>query len=88
MELKLDFKDTKVELPKKSGNYLCVTSKGYKNISCPRFIVLEYSKKHQKFNVRDEADDLSLAISACYWAKISNEKDCPWMYEEGKNETD
>lgn len=54
------------ERPAKSGDYLTVSEAGI-------VTTLHYSKKHDAFNVRDDAADVDLysEIPVYYWAEVS-----------------
>lgn len=49
-----DWIDVNFKLPEKSGEYLCYKKSGF-------FDVLNYSKKHQKFNANDD-DSEGIAV--------------------------
>jgi hypothetical protein len=57
----------KDELPKDSGEYLCLSANEYGVYS---IMGMGYSSKHKLFNVSDYDNDTSRAIGVTYWAEI------------------
>jgi len=65
MEIKLALKEFALEKPKESGEYLCCID--------GEWIVLHYSKIHEKFNCFDKYDKCYAKINEIkitYWAEL------------------
>ncbi len=60
----LFFYNPNIELPEKSGDYLCITQYNYLQY-------LHYSAKHKLFNLHDETEITVHAIHVVAWAKFS-----------------
>ena len=63
MEIKIKLFDAKEELPKRSGEYLCLVGGTY-------WANLPYSTKHKRFNVYNEDTRPKHAIDVLFWAEL------------------
>ncbi len=63
MKITFDFKDFNLFKPKESGIYVTLTSIG-------NLMLLTYSVKYEKFNVKDDYCNDDLAIDVKYWAEL------------------
>ena len=76
MKINLDFTNVNDNLPEKSGDYLCYVrfdnDPMFRDIEHDGYLgVLNYSKRHQLFNVEDYAIDTHTAIAGVVmWTEI------------------
>lgn len=62
MEIKIKLFDAKEELPKRSGEYLCLVD--------TYWATLPYSTKHKRFNVYNDDTGPKYAIDVLFWAEL------------------
>ena len=72
MEIKIKLFDAKEELPKRSGEYLCLVGTFW--------TILPYSTKHKRFNAYNDDTRPKYAMDVLFWAEL------PELYKEREDD--